>query len=66
MASAKWLQAAVGVTVDGKIGPQTIAAALQRDPAQVINTMCSTRLVFKTPAEWGLVADFWSWLASAG
>jgi lysozyme family protein len=44
--SAKWLQAAVGVAVDGAIGPQTIAAALQRAPAQVINTMCDARLAF--------------------
>lgn len=44
--SAKWLQAAVGVPVDGAIGPQTLEAALQRPPVLVINTMCDTRLAF--------------------
>jgi lysozyme family protein len=44
--SAKWLQAAVGVSVDGAIGPQTINAARQRSPAQVINAMCDVRLAF--------------------
>ena len=44
--SVKWLQAAVGVAVDGAIGPQTIAAALQRPPGQVINAMCDARLAF--------------------
>jgi lysozyme family protein len=44
--SAKWLQDAVGVPVDGAIGPQTINATSQRSPAQVINAMCDARLAF--------------------
>jgi len=44
--SAKWLQAAVGVPVDGVIGPQTLNATNQRSPAQVINAMCDARLAF--------------------
>ena len=44
--AAKWLQAVVGVPVDGGIGPQTIAATLQQDAAQVINAMCDERLAF--------------------
>ena len=44
--SAKSLQAAVGVSVDGGIGPQTIAATLQCSPAQIINEMCDARLAF--------------------
>ncbi len=44
--SAKWLQAAVGVAVDGAIGPQSLAAAMQRDPVQVMQAMCEARLAF--------------------
>jgi lysozyme family protein len=44
--SARWLQAAVGVPADGGIGPQTIAAARQGAPAQIINAMCDARLAF--------------------
>ena len=44
--SAKWLQAAIGATVDGAIGPQTIAATGQRPRAEVINAMCDARLAF--------------------
>jgi lysozyme family protein len=45
--SAKWLQAVVGATVDGVIGPLTIAATWRHVPAQVINAMCDARLAFK-------------------
>ena len=44
--AAKYLQAALGVTVDGKIGPQTIAAARDADPKLVINRVCDDRLAF--------------------
>jgi len=44
--SAKWLQAALGVAVDGGLGPQTMAAAGQRDPVAAINAMCDARLAF--------------------
>jgi len=44
--SAKWLQGVVGVTVDGGIGPQTIAATARHDAAQAINGMCDERLSF--------------------
>lgn len=37
--SAKWLQAAVGVEVDGTIGEQTIEAILQQDSVTTINQM---------------------------
>jgi len=35
--SAKLLQAAIGVTVDGGIGPQTMAAVMAIDPVTLIN-----------------------------
>ena len=44
--SVKWLQAAIGVTVDGGIGPQTIAATRQAAASQVVNDMCDERLAF--------------------
>ena len=44
--SAKWLQQAVGATVDGGIGPQTIAATIAHDGSQAINVMCDERLAF--------------------
>ena len=63
--SAKWLQAAVGVAVDGGMGPQTIAAALQRAPGPVINAMCDTRAgIFAASSPWRLVADVRARLAS--
>jgi lysozyme family protein len=45
--SAKWLQAVVGATVDGVIGPLTIATTWRHVPTQVINAMCDERLAFK-------------------
>lgn len=46
--SIRWLQAAVGATVDGGMGPQTLAAVQQHaeDREQVINDMCDERLSF--------------------
>ena len=46
MRSAKWLQGALGVAPDGKIGPQTLAAAQAADPHSVILAACSARLNF--------------------
>ncbi len=61
--SAKWLQAAVGVTVDGGIGPQTIAATRQASASQVINAMCDERLAFmkriKNGALWETFGRGW-------
>ncbi|MFC7399605.1 glycoside hydrolase family 108 protein [Chelatococcus sp. GCM10030263] len=47
--SAKWLQRAVGVTADGIIGAQTLAAveaAARRDEEALINSQCDQRLAF--------------------
>lgn len=43
---AKWLQHALLVTLDGAIGPQTIAAAKAADPVRTIDAMCDLRLEF--------------------
>lgn len=43
---AKWLQSALGVTADGMIGPQTIAAAKAAHPEAVIDRAISARLAF--------------------
>ena len=61
--SAKWLQQVIGATVDGGIGPKTIAAALQSVPEQVINEMCDERLAFlrriKNGALWETFGRGW-------
>ena len=44
--SAKFLQRALGVAQDGKIGPDTIASARKADPRKVINQMCDERMTF--------------------
>jgi len=43
---AEWLQGALGVTVDGKIGPHTIAAAKASPPLRTINLALDLRLGF--------------------
>lgn len=43
---AKWLQKAVGVTQDGRIGPVTIDALIGCDCESIINAACSYRLQF--------------------
>lgn len=43
---AKWLQAALGVTADGKIGPATLAAARNADADETIRSACAIRLHF--------------------
>lgn len=44
--SAKFLQTVVGVTADGSIGPQTVAAAAAKAPADVVNGLADARLQF--------------------
>ena len=43
---ARWLQTALGVAADGKIGPKTIAAAEAADAATAINRALDVRLSF--------------------
>lgn len=44
--SAKWLQRAVGVTADGKVGPETLDAARAATASAVIDTILEQRLAF--------------------
>lgn len=41
---AQWLQAAAGVTQDGSIGPQTIAAVLATDPDKIVMRFDALRI----------------------
>jgi lysozyme family protein len=44
--AARWLQQVVGVTQDGEIGPETIAAARRMPPVVTINALATTREAF--------------------
>ncbi|WP_353144959.1 glycoside hydrolase family 108 protein [Paracoccus sp. (in: a-proteobacteria)] len=58
---AKWLQTAVGVTADGKVGPQTLAAAKAAHPEAVIDRACSARLAWlRTLSTWGHFGKGWT------
>ena len=48
---ARWLQTALGVAADGKIGPKTIAAAEAADAATAINRALDVRLSFLKAAK---------------
>lgn len=58
--SAKWLQAAVGATQDGGIGPNTLSKVGEHDPIQVINAMCDRRLSFlRSLSTWSTFGKGW-------
>src|SRR5690606_6820413 len=44
--SAQYLQAVLGVSQDGRIGPATIAAAEKANARDVIDVLCDNRLAF--------------------
>ena len=44
--SSRWLQRALGVAVDGAIGPVTLAAAQQADAQHLLRHLLATRLRF--------------------
>jgi lysozyme family protein len=47
--AARWLQQAVGVSVDGVLGPATLAACRTHDAAKIIDQLCDQRVaLFKT------------------
>lgn len=46
--AAKWLQACVGVEVDGGIGPKTLAAVAKADKAALLSDYAKRRLSFLT------------------
>ena len=58
---AKWLQTALGVSADGKIGPQTIAAAKAAHPEAVIDRAVSARLAWlRTLKTWSRFGKGWT------
>ncbi|UFM63632.1 glycoside hydrolase family 108 protein [Paracoccus sp. MA] len=58
---AKWLQTALGVSADGKIGPQTIAAAKEAHPEAVIDRAVSARLAWlRTLKTWSRFGKGWT------
>jgi len=59
--AAKYLQRIVGVTQDGVIGPQTLAAVAKHDPAKLITRLCDDRLNFlKGLSTWPTFGKGWS------
>jgi lysozyme family protein len=59
--SIKWLQKAVDVTVDGKIGPATVGAAQAAPEIRTIDRMCDKRLAFmKELKTWPRYGKGWS------
>lgn len=52
--AAEWLQEALGVEVDGDVGPFTVGAALISEPIEVAAAMLGLRLQFMTDTPiWG-------------
>ena len=59
--AAKVLQHAVGVQVDGHIGPKTIAATAKTDIPALINVICDERLHFLQGLKiWPVYKNGWS------
>ena len=58
---AKWLQTALGVAADGKIGPATLAAARKAHPKAVIDRATSARLAWlRTLPTWDRFGKGWT------
>jgi lysozyme family protein len=59
--AAKYLQAAVGVAQDGRIGPVTVAAAKAKPAGVTIDALCDARLAFlKRLPTWATFGRGWS------
>jgi lysozyme family protein len=59
--AAKWLQACVGVEVDGNIGPKTLAAVRAFNPRTLIEDYCKRRLSYMMDLPtWGTFGRGWS------
>ena len=65
---SRWLQESLGVSVDGCIGPKTIAAANAADPVELLDEMKGHATVYYlTIAQKPRQARFWkSWIARVG
>lgn len=56
----RWLQVGLGVTADGKIGPQTIAAAGRANVPAAIRSACAARLSFlRGLSTWRVFGNGW-------
>lgn len=59
--SSRWLQEVVSATMDGDIGPKTLAATSKMDPMEVAVRYNSTRLQFLTGLPtWGAFGRGWA------
>lgn len=59
--ASKFLQMTLGVSADGVIGQHTLAAALEAEPRNTINTICDKRMVFlKSLSIWDTFGKGWS------
>lgn len=59
--AAKYLQATVGVSQDGRIGPATLVASRARPAGVVIDQLCDARLVFlRRLPTWATFGRGWS------
>jgi lysozyme family protein len=59
--AAKFLQAALGLTADGIIGPATLAAAEAANPRQLVTDVCDKRLAFMQALPiWSTFGNGWS------
>lgn len=59
--AAKYVQAVVGASQDGKIGPATLKAIAAANPAQVINSLCGDRMAFlKKLPTWKTFGKGWT------
>jgi lysozyme family protein len=59
--ATRWLQRALGVADDGKIGPLTIAAATMAEPDVLLRKMLSQRLKFMTSlSNWPSFSRGWA------
>lgn len=58
---ARWLQAALGVAADGKIGPATIAAARKADAGFIVERAINNRMAFlRGLKNWPTFGGGWS------
>lgn len=59
--SERWLQQACGATVDGWVGPETIAAAAKVPAAELIKSICEIRLAhLETDPNWDRYGKGWT------
>ncbi|SFQ80088.1 Lysozyme family protein [Nitratireductor indicus] len=59
--AARYLQSIAGVSVDGRVGPQTIEAVSAMDAAKVINRLCDARMSFlRKLKHWPTFGNGWT------